>query len=318
MGNEFDLWERPQSQEIYLLAGWRQWADAGSVSSGLINYLVQRGHARPIGQLRPDGFYLFQIPGTHDLVRPEIKMKDGYPESLIAPNNEYYYFGDEKRGVVLFLGDEPHLDAERYTRAFLQVAKELNVRRIIGFGGVYGELPYEKERVISAIYSLPAMQDEIIQLAVNLSNYHGGASVESYICRRAGELGLEFVALYAFVPTYDFSALLHAEKSIRIENDFMAWLGVMRRVNHMLQLNLDLTDLENKSRHLVELMDSEIDEIEKSTQVDIRGYLRQLAENFTEMPFTPEDSFWEEKLKGLFDRLDPGESPGETSEPGEG
>lgn len=317
MGNEFDLWEKPQSQEIYLLAGWRQWADAGSVSSGLINYLVQRGHARPIGQLRPDGFYLFQIPGTHDLVRPEIKMKDGYPESLIAPNNEYYYYGDERRGIVLFLGDEPHLDAERYTRIFLQVAKELNVRRIIGFGGVYGELPYEKERMISSIYSLPAMQDEILQYAVNLSNYHGGASVESYICRRAGESGMEFVAMYAFVPTYDFSPLLHTEKSIRIENDFMAWLGVMQRVNHMLQLNFDLSDLENKSRHLVELMDSEIDEIERSSNADVRGYLRQLTENFTEMPFTPEDTFWEEKLKGLFDRLDPGESPDEAAGPEE-
>ena len=306
-GSELELWENPKAQEVYLIAGWRQWADAGSVSSGLLQYLIQQNHARPIGQIRTDGFYLFQIPGTHDLVRPEIKLKDGYPEVLNTPRNDFYYSGDERRGLVYFLGDEPHLDAERYAAAFLQAAKDLKIKRVVGFGGVYGELPYDKERMISSIYSIPAMQDEIGRYAVNLSNYHGGASIESFICRRAGEMGIEFVAFYAFVPTYDFSAVAQMEKSIRIENDFMAWLGVMQRVSHMLKLDFDLSDLEQKSRNLVELMDAEIAELEKASQFDVRAYMRQVAENFTEMPFTPHDTFWEEKLKGLFDRLDPDE-----------
>ena len=306
-GSELELWENPKAQEVYLIAGWRQWADAGSVSSGLLQYLIQQNHARPIGQIRTDGFYLFQIPGTHDLVRPEIKLKDGYPEVLNTPRNDFYYSGDERRGLVYFLGDEPHLDAERYAAAFLQAAKDLKIKRVVGFGGVYGELPYDKERMISSIYSIPAMQDEIGRYAVNLSNYHGGASIESFICRRAGEMGIEFVAFYAFVPTYDFSAVAQMEKSIRIENDFMAWLGVMQRVTHMLKLDFDLSDLEQKSRNLVELMDAEIAELEKASQFDVRAYMRQVAENFTEMPFTPHDTFWEEKLKGLFDRLDPDE-----------
>ena len=303
--NDLDLWEKPEAQEIFLICGWRQWADAGSVSSGLVSYLIQKNHARPIGQIRPDGFYMFQIPGTHDLVRPEIKLREGYPEFLNVPQNEFFYYGNEKQGLVLFLGDEPHLDAERYSSAFLDAAKILNVKRIVGLGGVYGELPYEKERMVSAIYSLPHMKDEINQYAVNLSNYHGGSSIESYLCKRAGENSLEFTAFYAFVPNYDFSSLAQVDKSIRIENDFMAWLGIMRRIIHMLQLDFDLTDLEGKSQHLIDLMDTEIDEIQKSMNVDVQGYLAKLSEDFDEKTFTPQDIFWEEKLKGLFDRLDP-------------
>ena len=305
--SSLDLWEQPKAEEIYLISGWRQWADAGSVSSGLVSYLIQKRHARPIGQINIDGFYLFQIPGTHDLVRPVIKLQDGFPETLISPRNEIFYSGDEKLGLVFFLGDEPQLDAERYTQTFLEAAKVLNVKRIVGLGGVYGELPYDKERMISAIYSLPEMKDEINQYAVNLSNYHGGSSIESYICKRAGDNSQEFTAFYAFVPTYDFSGLVQVEKSIRIENDFMAWLGVMRRINHMLRLDFDLTDLELKSQHLVDLMNNEIDELQKSSNVDLRSYLDKLGEDFTENPFTPQDIFWEEKLKGLFDRLDPDE-----------
>jgi len=306
--NTLELWKKPESKLIYMISGWRQWADAGSVSSGLLHYLIQRSDAQPIGRIKPDGFYMFQIPGTHDLVRPEIKLNEGYPETLNTPRNEFFYAGDEERGLVFFLGDEPQLDAERYTNAFLEVVKILNVKRIIGLGGVYGELPFDKERMISAIYSMPAMKDEINQYAVNLSNYHGGASIESYICRRAGEQKLEFTAFYAFVPTYDFSSFAPVEKSIRIENDFMAWLGVMQRVKHMLQLDFDLEDLEKKSEHLVKLMNDEIDEIEKaSPQFDIRDYFRQIDENFTENAFDPSDGFWEEKLKGLFDKVDPDE-----------
>ena len=88
----------------------------------------------------------------------------------------------------------------------------------------------------------------------------------------------------------------------------MAWLGVMRRINHMLKFNFDLTDLEEKSRHLVELMDNEIEEIQKNSKVDLKAYMDKLGEDFVENPFTPQDMFWEEKLKGLFDRLDSDDS----------
>jgi hypothetical protein len=53
-------------------------------------------------------------------------------------------------------------------------------------------------------------------------------------------------------------------------------------------------------------MNAEIAEIENAApDFDVRAYMRQLGENFTETPFTPQDDFWEEKLKGLFDKLDP-------------
>ncbi len=54
---------------------------------------------------------------------------------LETPRNELYYTGDEMRGVVIFLGDEPQLDIERYTAAFLDAAQALQVRRSRQPGG---------------------------------------------------------------------------------------------------------------------------------------------------------------------------------------
>ena len=302
MSETVDLWERPEAEEIYMIAGWRQWADAGSISSGLPHYLAQQTNARQIGQIRPGGFYLFQIPGTHDLVRPVVEFEKGYPKSLESRENTLFYSGDNRRGVVFFMGEEPHLDAERYVAAVLNAAKLLNVRRIVSFGGVYGELPYDKERLVSAIYSLPHMREEVESLGVNVSDYHGGASIGSYICKRAGERQTEFVGFYAFVPTYDFSKVSQIGNTIRLENDFMAWLGVMRRVNHMLKLDFDLSDLEQRSEKLVELVDAKVEELDGlAPQLGVREYMEQLSETFEEMPFYPLDDVWEDELRRLFD-----------------
>lgn len=305
MAEVLEIWEQPESEEMYMIVGWRQWADAGSVSSGLPRYLIQETKARQIGVIHPDGFYLFQIPGTHDLVRPVVRFEDGYPESLEERQNEIYFAGDEKRGVIIFLGDEPHLGIDRYIDALLDTAEFLGVRRIIGLGGVYGELPYDKERPISCMYSLRELRAETERLAVTLSDYHGGASIGSYLCQRAGERGMGYVGFYAIVPTYDFSNVPQIGNAIRIENDYTAWLGIMRRINHMLNIDFDVADLEQKSRRLVQVVDAKVDELDDmAPQLEVREYLERIAEEFTEVPFEPLDEMWEEELRRLFDDED--------------
>ena len=303
MAETLQFREVPQAEHMYMIVGWHQWADGGAMSSGLPRWLAQENNARKIGSISPDGFYLFQIPGTHDLVRPVIQFNDGYPESLESPRNDFYYTGNAERGVVIFIGDEPHLDVERYTAALLDAAQRLKVERIITLGGVYGELPYDKERMVSSIYSLPHLKRELDQMAVNLSDYHGGASIGSYLCRRAGERNMECVGFYASVPTYDFSGVEQIGNSIRIENDFMAWHTVMRRINYMLKTGFDLTELEEKSLKLIEAIEAKIDHLDNlAPEVQVREYMARLADAFEEQPFVePLANVWEDELRRLFD-----------------
>jgi proteasome assembly chaperone (PAC2) family protein len=301
MEEMFDIWERPEAQELYMIVGWRQWADAGSISSELPRYLIQQTKAKKIGEIHSDGFYLFQFPGTHDLLRPTVRFEEGRPLSLKTPKNELFYSGDDQRGVILLSGDEPHVDAERYVATLLNIAESLGVKRIVSLGGVYGELPYDKERFVSCIYSLPRMAEEVKALAVDLSDYQGGASIGSYVCHRAGERDLEFVGFYAFVPTYDFSKVTQIGNAIRIENDYMAWLGVMRRICYMLHLDLDLSELEAKSEELIEVIDEKINELDRLVpQLNVRDYMERLSEDFTEVVFEPLSEVWEEELRRLF------------------
>jgi proteasome assembly chaperone (PAC2) family protein len=299
---------------MYMIVGWRQWADGGAVSSGLPEYLVELLDAQEIGQIRPDGFYMFQFPGTHDLVRPVVRFNDGYPEALDVPETRIYYAETDQRGLVILIGDEPQLDMERYAQSVLQVAKQLKVRRIVGLGGVYGEFPFDKERTLSGSYSLRPMKEEMKRLAVQLTNYQGGASVGSYICRRAGEQNMEYVGLYAFVPMFDFSGATQMSHRLQIENDYMAWLGVLRRISYMLKIELDLRDLIEKSQDEIRELRLKIEELEKiAPQLNLNEYFQHIADEFTEVPFIPLDDVWEENVRRILNKFEDDDEPQEPA-----
>ncbi|MBI1801138.1 MAG: PAC2 family protein, partial [Chloroflexi bacterium] len=279
-----ELSERPAADEIYMLAGWRQWADAGATSSALPQYLIDQTGAKKIGQIKSDPFYLFQFPGTHHLLRPEIKMEEGYPREVRSHRNEFFYTGDSRKGLVIFTGDEPHLGIERYADALFDAAQALKVRRVAAVGGVYASVPYDKDRHVSCTYSLRRMKGELSEYAVRFSNYEGGVSIGSYLAKRAELRGLEYFAFYAFVPMYDFSQLSPMLQGVSIEQDYKAWHDIMQRLNHMFDLRLDLPDLEQQSEQLTASMEAKIKEIQKKMpQLQVSEYLRKLTENFTEM-----------------------------------
>ena len=295
-----ELVEKPVAQEMYMIAGWRQWADAGATSSALPQYLVEKTGARKIGRVKSDGFYMFQVPGAHQFLRPEIKLEEGYIRELRSSKNEFFFSGNERKGLVIFLGDEPHMNIERYAEAFFDAVQELGVKRVAVVGGVYGTVPYNKDRQVSCTYSLPSMKDELSEYAVRFSNYEGGASIGSYLADRAEQLGIEYFVYYAVVPMYDLSQLSSLLQGVRIEQDFKAWYDLMRRFNHMFGLRLDLSDLQRQSDELTASMSAEIEELEKKApQSSVRDYLDKLAADFDETPFMPLD-VWDRELGDLF------------------
>jgi proteasome assembly chaperone (PAC2) family protein len=300
MDSSVELLERPGSGKC-MIAGWHQWADAGDVSSGLPQYLIKQTRARKIGEIKPDRFYLFQIPGTHHLLRPVVKLNEGHIEELQQRRNEFFYSGDDREGFLIFLGEEPHWNEERYADAFLNAVEEVGVMRVAAVAGVYGAMPYDKDREVSCVYSLPGMKEELSKYAVRFSNYEGGSTIGAYLAERAEQRGIEFLVFYAFVPAYDFSQLSIHLGGMSIERDFKAWYDLMRRFNHMFGLRMDLSDLEKQSDEVISSMDSKIDELERAMpQLQVREHIEELTKDFTETPFMPLSDVWERELGHLF------------------
>lgn len=288
------LWELPETTENYMVAGWEQWADAGEISSGLPRYLIDLTDAERIGEIRPDGFYLFQIPGMHHLIRPYIKMAQGYRESLSTHENELYYAKVNDKGLLIFIGDEPHQNEERYAEAFLDMVEAVNVKRVVIVGGVYGAMPFDKDREISCSYSLPRMKKELEQYAVRFSNYEGGTTIGTYLAHHAEFRGIEMVVFHGFAPAYEFSQLGVTVQAMRVEEDWKAWFDLMRRIDYMFGLHLDLSELEARSNMLIKAWREKIEELdEKYPDLHIKAYLEALESEFEERSFIPLDSAWD-------------------------
>ncbi len=301
MDNLVQLWQKPQARQIYMIAGWHQWADAGSISSGLPTYLIEATSAEKIGEIHSESFYLFQLPGTHHLLRREVKLQEGFVNGMSSRQNAFYYTGDENIGVVIFLGEEPHLNEERYAAAFFSVVEALGISRIALLGGVYGAMPFDRDREVSCSFSLETMRNELQEYAVRFSNYQGGTTIGTYIVHEAQKRKLECFALHGFVPAYEFGHMGMPTQGIRVEDDYKAWYDIMRRLNHMFNLGLSLSDLSRRSDELILSIESDIDELAREVpQLNIREFLGKVNEEFTERSFMPLDDIWERELGNLF------------------
>ena len=303
MNDLIELWEKPAGDR-YMIAGWHQWADAGAVSSALPQYLIDQTHARKIGGIKPHGFYLFQIPGAHHLLRPVVRLDEGHREEFEERRNEVFCSSDDREGFLIFLGEEPHQNEEQYAEAFFDAVEELGVKRVAAVAGVYGAVPYDRNREVSCVYSVPEMKDKLAKYAVRFSNYEGGATISMYLAHRAEARGIEFFRFCAFVPSYDFSESSMFVQQMTIEEDFKAWYDLMIRLDHMFDLRIDLSDLERRSDELIAEWDSKIDHLARAMpQLGVRAYMEQVNEDFTEVSFVPLSDVWEEELGHLLEDL---------------
>jgi predicted ATP-grasp superfamily ATP-dependent carboligase len=284
-----------------MIAGWSQWADAGTVSSGLPDYLIEQTQAQPVGEIVPGPYYLFQIPGTHHLMRPVVTLKEGYCTALEQRGNQFFYAGDERDGFYVFLGEEPHRNADVYAEALFDAVEELGVKRVVALAGVYGAVPYDKDRNISCVYSLPWMKEELERYAVRFSNYEGGATISMYLADRAEQRGIEFFRFCALVPSYDFSSSVPVQ-SVAIGEDYKAWYDLMVRLKHMFGLKLDLSDLDELSQALISDWHDKIEQLARAMpQLDVGAYMEEVYEQFTERSFVALSDVWEDELRDLLD-----------------
>jgi len=278
-----------------MIAGWEQWADAGENSSGLPAYLIEHLGARRIGELQCDECYLFQMPGTHHLMRPQVKVKNGHTQSMSEHRNELWYTSIGDKGLLIFIGEEPHLHEKAYADAFFDLAEDCAVQRIVSVGGVYGAMPFEKEREISCVYSLPRMRQELGRYAMRFSGYEGGTTIGNYLAYRAELRGIEMVVMNAFSPAYEFSRMGITVQAMRVEQDWKSWYDLMRRIDYMFGLEMDLSDLEERAQELTDAWLAKVEELEtKHPDLGVKEYLAGLAANYTERPFVPLDQAWNE------------------------
>ncbi len=264
-----------------MIAGFSQWANAGDVSSGIPEYLIEKLHARRLGYIHKDDFYIFQLPGSHYMFRPHVKYVDGHEEEYQEePINEFYYAETGEKGLIIFIGTEPVQHEDVYVNTLLDGAKELGVKRIIVPSGVGGEVPFGKERRVSCSYSLKHLQEELRNYAVAFSNYNRNATIAMVINHYSQKRGMESIGMTALTPSYELSMTVYDDKR--------AMYDILRRISYMLGINLDLSELEKESKRQLSDFENALKKIymtKPELEPQISGYMERIEEGFEELKF---------------------------------
>src|ERR1700677_4674105 len=83
----------PVLERATLVLAFSGWMDGGDVSTGTVQRLVDLLEARPVAEIDPDPFYVYNFPGSMEiaaLFRPAIKIEDGLVTDHVMPSNDFY------------------------------------------------------------------------------------------------------------------------------------------------------------------------------------------------------------------------------------
>lgn len=266
--------EKPELRHPYMVCGIGGWVDGGEAATGSIKYLIGKLGAKRFAEIPIARFHIFQLPGQLSL-RPDIKIKDGVLTEHRFPQNQFFYSvnPDADNDLILFLGTEPNLNWEEYANAILGMAEELGVTRIYLLGGVLDKTPHTRDPGVSCACSSDQLKEEMRKYNIQFSNYQGPGSFSTTLLRLCQDRQGQMVSLTTratYYPEYDI-VIPHNPKAIR---------AVISRLNHLLCLNLDISDLDKQAEEFEVKLN-----FMASQNPAFQAYIEELEKDFIEVAY---------------------------------
>ncbi len=224
--------DRPNLEGATMVLAFSGWMDGGDVSTGTVERLMHLLDAKPIAEIDPEPFYIYNFPGSMEmtaLFRPHVEIKDGLTTSVDMPGNVFYCH--KPANLVLFIGKEPNLRWRQFGECIFSLTREVGISRILFVGSFGGTVPHTRQPRLFVTCSDAGLLPEMEQYGLRPGNYEGPGSFTSYLMTQAESAGLQMVSLAAEIPGY-----LQGTNPASIE-------AVTRRLAKILKLPLDLDSL---------------------------------------------------------------------------
>ena len=315
MADELVIFEQKPAAS-YLIAGWRrQWSNGGRISSGLPRYLIEKLSAKKIGELGPQVStmcYPFQVAGTHDAFRPVAAFQEGLPSESMRRENLFF---DAGNGLVIFLGEEPWYRLDIYVQGFFEAIKELGIKQTVAVEGVNGPAPPDLERRITCAYSKASMKEDLERFGLQFSSYGSDG-------RRGPTIGMAMVSmahfeypdvemfrLGAMAPLYPL--LSSNNQQVGITRDHRSFYDIMRRLNAMFDLTIDLNELKGLADVESHELQTNLEKLSESSR-EAKQVIEQVRAEYNYTPFEQRvelDPALDQTLEDILRNL-PGSSDG--------
>jgi predicted ATP-grasp superfamily ATP-dependent carboligase len=285
---------QPVLRRPYMVLALDGWVDGGEAATGSLHYLRRKLRPRKLAEIVPGRFHIYQIPGQLSL-RPYTRVEEGLVKEYRPKRNVFYYWQNPlgERDVILFQGAEPQMNWDDYAAAVLEVAAAFDVSRIYMLGGVLDKTPHTREPGVTSVSTSAQLRDELRAFGIEPIDYEGPGGIRTALVHLCQKRSLEMAVLHARVTYYpEFNMVIaHNPKAIR---------ALVKRLNRLLGLQLDLSDLDRETKDF----ESRISYMALQNR-EFRSYVEALEKEYPvvdEFPdLTPDDAVQaaEEFLRGF-------------------
>ena len=231
--NPLTIHAQPQGlRRPVLITAFTGWNDAAEAATTAARYLATTFHAEKFAEIDPEEFYHF------GLTRPYVRFKPGSEteREIVWPATEFSVARapELSRDLVIAVAGEPHLKWRTYCASVLELAQRCEVTLVLTLGALLAEVPHTRPVRVAGGASDPELA---AQLGVRPTRYEGPTGIVGVLNTVCREQGLATASVWANVPHYISG----------IENPKAA-LALVQRVLTLLNVEADLTDLEDATR----------------------------------------------------------------------
>jgi proteasome assembly chaperone (PAC2) family protein len=192
--------EIPELKAPVMVAGFRGWSDAGNVSSGTLQFLIETLQPKTAATISEEPFLHYTAE------RPVAQIEDGIIHELEPMITELTYWTNAEgdHDLVFLMAREPNFNWLCYAKSVLDVVRRLNIQRFYTIGGVQDTISHSAPVLVTVVGSTATAVAEVMELeeGVRAAEYYGPVSIHSYLIRACAEAAVEAVSLWGHVPAY--------------------------------------------------------------------------------------------------------------------
>lgn len=238
-----------------LMMAFAGWNDAAEAATTAARYLAASLGGKKFAVIDPEEFYHF------GLTRPTVRFREGSEteREIVWPATEFSIAlaGELPRDVIVGVAPEPHLRWKTYCQAVIDLARACDVSLVLTLGALLSEVPHTRPVRLVGTASDPELAT---RLGVRPTRYEGPTGIVGVLNTVCRDHDLPTASLWANVPHYVSG----------IENP-KATLALVRRVQDLLGVQMDTSDLEDAGRQY----DQNLAEV-VAQNAKIRNYVRKL------------------------------------------
>ena len=262
----------PPLRDALVLAAFEGWNDAGEAASGALRHLAEVWGAETIAEIQGDDYYDYQVN------RPMVSLSETGSPLLDWPTTTFAIarLPRMERDVLIVQGIEPNMRWRQFCQEMLGVFDDAQATLVVTLGALLADSPHTRPVPVTG-----TAYDEATarRLGVERSRYEGPTGITGVLTDACRGGGIASMSLWAAVPHY-----------VSQPPSPKATVALLRRVEDLLDLAVDLGDLEESARD----WERTVDEL-AAEDPEIAEYVRSLEERaVTDLPEASGESIAQE------------------------